>query len=64
MALGDGGNDLEMLRHAGYSFAMENGSLAAKQAAKYRAPANNEDGVLKVIDDCLNNRPPFDLYHK
>lgn len=61
MALGDGGNDLEMLRHAGYGFAMKNGSPAAKQAAEYLAPTNDDEGVLKIIDDCLNNRPPFDL---
>lgn len=59
LAFGDGGNDLEMLRHAGFGFAMANGSAAAKAAAGYLAPSNDEAGVLKVIDDCLNGRDPF-----
>ncbi|WP_034917221.1 MULTISPECIES: Cof-type HAD-IIB family hydrolase [Erwinia] len=59
LAFGDGGNDLEMLRQAGYGFAMDNASPAAKAAAKYRAPGNGEQGVLQIIDDCLAGRHPF-----
>lgn len=61
LAFGDGGNDLEMLRHAGFGFAMSNGSDAAKAAARYQAPSNNEEGVLQVIDDVLAGRHPFNL---
>lgn len=63
MTFGDSGNDLEMLSYAGYGFAMENASEPAKAAAKYRAPSNREEGVLKVIDDWLNGRAPFDVNH-
>lgn len=33
MAFGDGGNDIEMLKLAKYSYAMENASPDAKEAA-------------------------------
>lgn len=59
LAFGDGGNDLEMLRHAGFGFAMSNGSEAAKAAAGYRAPSNDEQGVLQVIERCLSDERPF-----
>lgn len=52
-SFGDGGNDLEMLRHAGYSYAMENGSPAAKAAAKNLAPSNNDEGVLVILENLL-----------
>lgn len=52
-SFGDGGNDLEMLRHAGYSYAMENGSPAAKEAAENLAPSNNEEGVLVILEELL-----------
>lgn len=48
-SFGDGGNDVEMLRHAGHSYAMSNGSQVAKDAAKFVAPSNHDEGVL-VID--------------
>lgn len=59
MAFGDGGNDIEMLRHVKYSFAMENGSDEVKEAAKYMAPANNNSGVLEVIDQYFTGQGPF-----
>lgn len=52
-SFGDGGNDLEMLRHAGYSYAMDNGSPAAKKAAKHLAPSNQEEGVLVILEGLL-----------
>lgn len=55
MAFGDGDNDVEMLQFAKYSYAMKNGSQEAKDAAKYLAPANTEDGVFKVIKNYLSN---------
>ena len=36
VVFGDGGNDIEMLRQAGFSFAMENAGNAVVAAAKYR----------------------------
>lgn len=54
-SFGDGGNDVEMLRHAGHSYAMENGSQLAKEAAKFVAPSNHEEGVLVVLEELLTN---------
>lgn len=45
MCFGDGGNDVEMLEFADYSFAMENATDAAKAAAKFSAPSNGDEGV-------------------
>ncbi|WP_336218781.1 Cof-type HAD-IIB family hydrolase [Citrobacter amalonaticus] len=59
VTFGDGGNDIEMLRQAGFSFAMENASEVVAKAAKYRAGSNNQEGVLDVIDSVLKNEAPF-----
>ena len=50
MAFGDGGNDVEMLRWAGCSFAMENGMDCAREAADQIAPSNQEDGVGRMVE--------------
>lgn len=50
MAFGDGDNDLEMLAFAGESYAMENGSQGAKDAAKHLAPPNSDSGVGQMIE--------------
>ncbi len=50
MAFGDNGNDVEMLQYAGLSFAMGNGTDAAKKAAKFVALASDEDGVAQAIE--------------
>ena len=60
VVFGDGGNDIEMLRQAGFSFAMENAGSAVVAAAKYRAGSNNREGVLDVIDKVLKHEAPFD----
>jgi hydroxymethylpyrimidine pyrophosphatase-like HAD family hydrolase len=52
-AFGDSGNDIEMLQHVAYSFAMANASDDVKKAAKYRALSNNEEGVLAAIEQLL-----------
>lgn len=49
-AFGDGGNDMEMLRYCGHSYAMDNAPADVKEAAKYVCPSNEEDGVLVVLD--------------
>lgn len=54
MVFGDFLNDLEMMQEAKYSFAMENAHPQLKQYANYEAPSNNEDGVLKVIEEYFN----------
>lgn len=53
LVFGDGGNDLKMLRLTPLSYAMQNGSAAAKAAARFIAPPNTEDGVVKVLQRYL-----------
>lgn len=59
MAFGDGGNDIEMLKHVKYGFAMENGSDEVKNIADYLAPSNNHSGVLEIIDQYFAKQGPF-----
>lgn len=53
MAFGDAGNDLELLRWAGWSFAMGNASDEAKAAARYVTGTNREGGVGMAIERYL-----------
>lgn len=53
MAFGDAGNDLELLRWAGWSFAMENASAEAKAAARYHTGTNRDGGVGMAIERYL-----------
>lgn len=53
MCFGDGGNDVEMLRFAGCSFAMANATNAAAAAAKYTTASNAQEGVSKAIRRCV-----------
>ncbi|WP_163276884.1 HAD hydrolase family protein, partial [Klebsiella aerogenes] len=41
VAFGDSGNDIEMLQHAGFGYAMANAAAPVKAVAGYRAPHNN-----------------------
>lgn len=59
MAFGDGGNDIEMLKHVKYGFAMENGSDEVKSITKYIAPSNTNSGVLEIIDQYFSKQGPF-----
>ncbi|WP_136313513.1 Cof-type HAD-IIB family hydrolase [Actinomyces procaprae] len=49
-AFGDSGNDAEMLARVGYGIAMANASPTARDAARFMAPTNDEDGVLHVLE--------------
>lgn len=49
MAFGDFSNDSDMLRYAGWSFAMENGHPDIKKTARFLARSNNENGVIRSI---------------
>lgn len=53
MTFGDGNNDVEMLLWAGNSYAMENAVDEAKNAAKYMADTNYNDGIAKVVEIIL-----------
>lgn len=55
MAFGDAGNDLELLRWAGWSFAMGNASDEAKAAARYLTGTNREGGVGMAVEQYLLN---------
>ncbi|MBC5649399.1 Cof-type HAD-IIB family hydrolase [Christensenella tenuis] len=50
MAIGDGGNDVEMLRAAGVGVAMENAMEEARAAADYITADVRECGVAQAID--------------
>lgn len=49
-AFGDSDNDVEMLKHVHYSFAMEHASELVKRTAKYQIGSNNAEAVLDAID--------------
>lgn len=49
MAFGDFPNDLQMLAAAEHSFAMANAHPDVLAAARYVAPSNNQDGVVRAI---------------
>ncbi|MDE5994945.1 MAG: HAD hydrolase family protein, partial [Oscillospiraceae bacterium] len=55
MAFGDSGNDCEMLRTAGYSYATANAWEEAKRAAKNITLSNEDDGVAVQIEKYLEN---------
>ena len=50
MAMGDGENDIEMLKFAGLGVAMENASEDVKKVANVVTTSNNEDGVANAIE--------------
>lgn len=53
MAIGDSGNDVQMLHYAGVSIAMGNASPHVKTIAGYVCPSNEEDGVAVVLEDLV-----------
>ena len=50
MAMGDGENDIEMLKFAGWGVAMKNAREDVKKVANVVTTSNNEDGVAKAIE--------------
>jgi hydroxymethylpyrimidine pyrophosphatase-like HAD family hydrolase len=46
---GDGGNDIEMMKQAGYAIAMGNSNDDVKAVADYIAADVRNDGVAKAI---------------
>lgn len=55
MAFGDYHNDLEMLKIAKYSFAMENAHPEVKQTANYSTKSNNNLGVENILNQLLES---------
>ncbi|WP_156921640.1 HAD family hydrolase [Mycoplasmopsis cricetuli] len=60
MAIGDSGNDISMLKIAGYSYAMDNADQATKAAAKFYTSDVKQNGLAEAIDDYLY-RSDFEL---
>jgi hypothetical protein len=56
LAFGDGENDIDMLRVAGYSVAMSNGMSNTIAASKYVTESNDEGGVGVFIERVWNFR--------
>jgi phosphoglycolate phosphatase-like HAD superfamily hydrolase len=50
LAIGDGENDLPMLRRAGISVAMGNGGPAMRQAAMHVVGSNVDDGWSEAME--------------
>lgn len=59
VAVGDSANDVEMLRLVGYPFAMANAVREVQAVARYTTTSNNDAGVLRIIDNVLNEENPF-----
>ena len=53
MVFGDFLNDLEMMDAADYSFAMDNAHPLLRERARYVAPPNTENGVVRAISAVL-----------
>lgn len=53
MVFGDFLNDLQMMDTADYSFAMDNAHPAVRDAARFIAPSNNHNGVVRMISTVL-----------
>ena len=54
MAFGDFLNDLEMMDTADYAFAMHNAHPQLHARAKFVAPSNNDNGVVRTIASVLD----------
>ena len=54
ICFGDNLNDIEMLKRASHSFAVENARDEVKEAANFVAPSYKEDGVLQVLKAVLS----------
>lgn len=50
MAIGDSGNDVDMLKYAGWGVAMGNASEAVKAVARLETLTNDADGVAEAIE--------------
>ena len=49
MAFGDYPNDLEMIQQVGWSYGMANGHPDLLAVARFRAPSNEDNGVMRVL---------------
>ena len=56
MVFGDYNNDLQMLKLAQYSYAMENAHPNIKKTAKFQTKSNNNQGVEFILEQLINSR--------
>lgn len=56
MAMGDGGNDVAMLRHAGIGVAMGNASDEVKNATAIVTSSVDDDGVADILNKVLEEQ--------
>lgn len=56
MAIGDSGNDLDMLKAAGYKVAVENATESIKEIADVIVPSNIENGVATILNELYNQK--------
>jgi Cof subfamily protein (haloacid dehalogenase superfamily) len=56
VAFGDGENDVELLRWAGYGIAVANAHERVLAAADWVCPAADDEGVAQVIEGFLDSR--------
>jgi len=55
MAFGDYNNDIEMLKLANYSFAMENAHPNVKKVANFSTLSNDDNGVENILSQLLSS---------
>ncbi len=55
IAMGDGENDVSLLREAGLAVAMANGAAVTRAVADRIAPSNDEDGVAVMLETLLRD---------
>lgn len=58
-AVGDGYNDIPMIRCAGIGIAMGNGNEQIKAAADFITDSIDEDGLLHAVEYLVNSSPGF-----
>ena len=58
LAFGDGMNDFELVRNAGYGIAMGNAKEPVKEVADFVAMDNDSDGVAQLLELFLQERAP------
>ena len=63
MAFGDYLNDLELLQACGHSYAMRNAHPRLKAAARFEAPGNDENGVMRVLREAFDLEAEFGPAH-
>lgn len=56
ISIGNGGNDVDMIKKCGFGIAVENAVPQAKEAADYICPSQEEDGAVQAIERFLLNR--------